>query len=94
MRLLLVRWRDCATNDSTFKLTEAAGASLIEVETVGHLVAEHKDRITVACEYFSEQATCRHIVTIPRVNIEEVVELMPHKGGYPPKKKGKGKKKK
>jgi len=92
LKTLLIRWRDSSYTTGTFEEAEARDRDLITVQTVGHLVMEHKDRITVAGEYFEVENTYRHLTTIPQVNIEEVIELMPHKGGYPPKKKGKGKK--
>ena len=89
MKQLLVRWRDAAHSDGVFTKAEAAQYTLITVWTLGYFLMEHPDRVVLAGEYFEEEGTYRRIFAIPRVNIEEVMELMPHKSkskNYPPTK--------
>ena len=69
-RIVLVEWRDCTHyDDSHMTKLEASSESLIIMHTVGHLIAEDAERITLGMEYIPEQERWRHISWIPKVNV-------------------------
>lgn len=95
---MLVTWSDASHSDSVSTLEEAAQQAVVRVKTLGYLLQEYPDRLVLAGEFFESEGTYRRLFAIPRVNITEVLELMPHKSksknypttkGHPGKKKGK-----
>lgn len=68
--VVYVLWRGC-THLSEMAMTkdEVEAETLIEMYTVGHLIADRKDAIALGMEWIDETGSYRHITWIPKVNI-------------------------
>lgn len=56
-------------------IEEAVAEPLIEMQTVGFLVAQRKDCVILGMDYIPEQNRYRHVTWIPKVNIIRNVKL-------------------
>jgi hypothetical protein len=60
-----VVWRDATTHTGSTPFREAVDLGLTERHTIGYLVAEHADRVTVAQSFDPDDGTVDEVTVIP-----------------------------
>lgn len=75
MKILEVTWRDAVGEDSGWTDIETVrNEQLVEVKTVGYLLAEKEDCITLTMSLEETNEKVAAYLTIPLVNITKMVE--------------------
>lgn len=69
-RIAVVDWFDASTQRGPLRPDEMN--PFVILRTVGWLVREDKESVTVAMDYFEDEGTYRDIAHIPRVNIRRM----------------------
>lgn len=69
-KIVQVTWRDCSYND-----TQDAIPALIDLCTLGFVIAETTEYLSIAKEQQIEAMSYRHLTTIPKSGILEIKEL-------------------
>jgi hypothetical protein len=74
----IIIWQDCThTDDGSLASEEALEEPLMEMHTIGFVVAERDDCVILGGEYIPEQSRFRHITWIPKVNIIKRLRIKP-----------------
>lgn len=73
MTIVMVEWIDASYQDGDITLSQMS--QLLPLQTVGWLVLETKDAVSVAAEYCEKEQTFRHVSHIPRVGIKQIRRL-------------------
>ena len=97
VRLEYIRWQDAFGSDGSIEPAKIEDEYF--VNTAGAFLRETPTTVILTQDSFPDSGRVRSYMVIPkavivvRKTVYVEVPDMPHKGGYPPKKKGKGKKK-
>jgi hypothetical protein len=76
MKVVLVEWLDAYTHDSGWKsIKSVKKQGPVLVRTVGFLVKEAEDHVTVAASHVPHDDHCDGDVIVPRGMIKSIVEL-------------------
>lgn len=70
--IIEVEWYDSSYNSGTFERIEAEQHKPIHIFTVGMVVKDVKDHITLATDHYDVERTFRYLHTIPSINILHV----------------------
>ncbi len=72
-KLVIIYWEDCASHGfEQYLRADAEKLSSVQCVSVGVLIADTPERITLALEWFYEGDDFRHCITIPRRQVRSV----------------------
>jgi hypothetical protein len=73
--VIYIRWRDACFSSDTTNVSEAV--NLVELHEVGWLLGQNDEAVTIGMEWEPGMVYTRFYLTIPKVNIDELIVLRP-----------------
>jgi hypothetical protein len=70
-KIAYIRWSDASNQAGS--ITEDEINPRVEVESVGMLIRQDKDTVSIGLDYYPHDETWRWVLNIPRVNIISMV---------------------